>query len=61
MGSLKKPGTSEPVKTMPPMLSESICGNVAARWSQLENTSPVHMGPRRCEPTKKERVRTSGR
>lgn len=60
-GSLKKPGTSEPVKGMPPMLRPSSMGTTAAKWSQLAMLSPVQIALLRCEPTKKERERTKGR
>ena len=60
-GSLKKPGTSEPVKGMPPMLRPRSMGTTVARWAQLAMLSPVQKALLRWEPTKKERESTKGR
>ena len=51
---------SHPENDMPPKLFARTILIPTAMCSQVPMLSPVHIAPKRCDPAKKDRVRTNG-
>lgn len=61
MGFPKKPPTSAPTNGNPASPIDSNMGTDTSRYSHPALLSPVHIGPKRCDPAKNARERTNGR